>query len=183
MLQRMLEDPVSKYTSHDIVVVRENVTVSDCVKEMVRKKIDSVLVSENDEVVGIITDKDILSEIVAKGKNPNQVKVIEIAHKPIIEIGKDATVKDAINLMNRHDVRRLVVKNENRDIGIISRKQIVGNLSQFSVALPELEIPNRFSCPYCASVFENKSELSHHIDDIHIGRGLLEGNLTKAVSE
>ncbi len=183
MLQRMLEDPVSKYTSHEIVVVRENVTVADCVKEMVEKKIDSVLVSENDDVVGIITDKDILSEVVAKGKNPNQVKVIEIAHKPIIEINKDATVKDAINLMNKHDVRRLIVKNESRGIGIISRKQIVGNLSHYAVELPELEIPNKYSCPYCASVFQNKKSLSHHIDDIHIGRGLLEGNLTKALSE
>lgn len=97
MLQQMLEEPVSKYTSYELVVVRENVTVSDCVKEMVGKKIDSVLISEDDEIVGIITDK--------------------------------------------------------------------------------------YSCPYCASVFENKQGLSRHIDDIHIGRGLLEGNITKIVSE
>lgn len=179
----MLEEPVSKYTSHELVVVRNNVTVTDCVKAMVEKKIDSVLVSENDDIVGIITDKDILSEVVAKGKNPNQVKVIEIAHKPIIKIDREAKVKDAIELMNKHDVRRLIVKNELRDIGIISRKQIAGNLSQYAVELPELETPNKYSCPYCSSVFENKSSLSKHIDDIHIGKGLLEGNISKAVSE
>ncbi|HSB50636.1 MAG TPA: hypothetical protein VLC72_04835, partial [Nitrosopumilaceae archaeon] len=69
------------------------------------------------------------------------------------------------------------------DIGIISRKQIAGNLNQYSIELPELEIPHKYSCPYCASVFLNKQSLSRHIDDIHIGRGLLEGNISKAVSE
>jgi hypothetical protein len=36
-----------------------------------------------------------------------------------------------------------------------------------------------FSCPYCQSKFENKQDLSKHIDRIHTGSGLLEGNLGK----
>jgi len=49
-----------------------------------------------------------------------------------------------------------------------------------SVELPELEIPDKVNCPYCQSQFDDKKSLSAHIDDIHIGRGLLEGNLAKA---
>jgi len=134
----------------------------------------------NDDVVGIVTNKDILSEVVAKGKNPNKVKIFEIAHKPIIKIHKDSSVKDAIALMNKHDVRRLVVKNDERIIGIISRKQIVGNLNQYATELLELEAPSKYMCPYCHSVFQGKKALSSHIDDIHIGKGLLEGNIAKA---
>jgi uncharacterized C2H2 Zn-finger protein len=37
----------------------------------------------------------------------------------------------------------------------------------------------QFSCPYCQSVFRDKDELSKHIDRIHTGSGLLEGNLGK----
>ncbi len=176
----MLEEPVSNYTNHKLVVVEKNVTVTDTVKVMVESKIDSILVSENDDVVGIVTNKDILSEVVAKEKNPNDVKIFEIAHKPIIKIHEDASVKDAIALMNKHDVRRLVVENDERDIGIISRKQIVGNLNEYAIALPELEDPSKYMCPYCHSVFTGKRVLSSHIDDIHIGRGLLEGNIAKA---
>jgi len=36
------------------------------------------------------------------------------------------------------------------------------------------------SHPYCSSIYDDKKSLSHHIDDIHIGRGLFEGNLTQA---
>jgi len=180
MLKEILEEPVSNYTNHKLVVVEKNVTVTDTVKVMVESKIDSILVSENDDIVGIVTNKDILSEVVAKEKNPNDVKIFEIAHKPIIKIHEDALVKDAIALMNKHDVRRLVVENDERDIGIISRKQIVGNLNEYAIALPELEEPSKYMCPYCHSVFTGKRALSSHIDDIHIGRGLLEGNITKA---
>jgi len=176
----MFEEPVSKFTNHKLVVVEKNVTVTDTVKVMVESKIDSILVSENDDVVGIVTNKDILSDVIAKGKNPNDVKIFEIAHKPIIKIHKDAPVKDAIALMNKHDVRRLVVENDVRAIGTITRKQIVGNLNQYATELPELEAPSKYMCPYCYSVFAGKRALSSHTDDIHIGRGLLEGNITKA---
>lgn len=179
MLKQILEEPVSKYTNHKLVVVAKDVSVTDTVKVMVENKIDSVLVSENDNVVGIITNKDILSQVVAKGKNPNDVKVIEIAHKPIIKIHKNSSVKDAISLMNKNDVRRLVVTNDERTIGIISRKRIAGNLNENVIDLPELEAPHILRCPYCSSVFQDKVILSAHIDDIHIGKGLLEGNLAK----
>jgi len=54
-------------------------------------------------------------------------------------------------------------------------------MSEYDVPLPELEIPDKIKCPYCMSLFENKKEMSSHIDGIHIGKGLLEGNLEKTL--
>lgn len=179
MLKQVLEEPVSKFTDPKLVIVEKNVTVTDAVKLMVERKIDSVLVSESDDIVGIVTNRDILSEVVAKGKNPNNTRIFEIANKPIIKIHKDASVKDAINLMNSHDIRRLVVKNDAKIIGTITRNQIMGNSNQYAIELPELEIPDKYLCHYCGSIFKTKQILSRHIDDIHIGKGLLEGNLSK----
>ena len=82
--------------------------------------------------------------------------------------------------MEKNDIRRLVVTNDDRPIGLISRKALVGNMSEYDVPLPELEIPDKIKCPYCMSLFENKKEMSSHIDGIHIGKGLLQGNLAKA---
>jgi len=98
----------------------------------------------------------------------------------LIEIHKDARVREAIALMNKHDIRRLVVTNDERAIGMISQKTLVGDMEKFAAVLPELAIPDKISCPYCTSIFESKNVLSKHIDDIHIGRGLLEGNLAKS---
>ena len=176
----MLNDPVSKYTDHHTVVIESDVKVDNAAKIMTEDEVESVLVFENSNLVGILTIKDIFRDIVAKGKNPSDVTVKEIAQKNIIKINKDEKVKDAIALMNKNDIRRLIVINEERPIGIISQKTVIGNLGKYAASLPELEIPNKVRCPYCSSLFDEKKSLSHHIDDIHIGKGLFEGNLTQA---
>ena len=176
----MLNEPVSKYTDHSMTTIDSHFKVSDAAKSMVDSKVESILVFENSRIIGIVTIKDIFRDVVAKGKDPTKVTLNEIARKSIIKIHKDAKVKDAIDLMNKNDIRRLIVTNEERPIGIISQKTIIGNLGKFAAVLPELEIPDKIRCPYCSSLYYYKKSLSRHIDDIHIGKGLFEGNLTQA---
>ncbi|RDJ31857.1 MAG: CBS domain-containing protein [Crenarchaeota archaeon] len=177
---QMLNDPVSRFTHLHMISVSHDVSVTDAAKELDKQKTDSILVHENNDLIGIVTLKDILTKVVAKGKNPNEIKVGDIANKPLLKIHKDSKVKDALKLMKQHDIRRLIVTNDERPIGIISRKVVIGNMGEYSVDMPELEIPEKVTCPYCSSEFSEKKALSKHIDDIHIGKGLLEGNLSKA---
>jgi signal-transduction protein with cAMP-binding, CBS, and nucleotidyltransferase domain len=180
MLAQMLNEPVSKYTNHQMVTIDAGLTVQDAAKVMAEAKVDSILVYTNYNVIGIVTIKDMLTEIIAKGIDPSKVTIGILAHRQIIKINKDATVREAIDLMKKNDIRRLVVMNDERPIGLISRKALVGNMNEYDTPLPELEIPDKVMCPYCQSVFANKDVLSKHIDQIHIGKGLLEGNLVKA---
>ena len=170
----MMDEPVSKYTDHKLTVIDSKIKVSEAAQQMVKSEIDSFLVSENDDVVGIVTNKDILSDIVAKGKDPSKVSVKEIARKPLIKIQKESTVKDAILLMNKHNIRRLLVTDAIKPIGTITQNMIVGNLGKYATPLPMLEAPSRARCPYCLSTFDDKQVMSKHIDDIHIGRGVLQ---------
>ena len=176
----MLEESISKFTNPNLTAVSSEISVTDAAKVMADEKVDSVLVFENDSVIGIVTHKDILSDIVAKGRDPSKTPIKDITQKSIIKIHKSAKVKDAISLMNKHNIRRLIVEDDKRPIGIISQKQIVGDMSEHAIPLPELENPNQIKCPYCSSQFDDKQTLSSHIDKIHIGPGLLEGNLSRA---
>ncbi len=178
MLADMLNEPVSKFTNHHMTTIDVGLSVSDAAKAMVETKSDSILIYTNYNVLGIVSLKDIL-KMVAEGKDPTKTTIGIIASKPIIDIHKDAKVREAIDIMEKNDIRRLVVTSDERPIGIISRKALVGNMSEYDVPLPELEIPDKIKCPYCMSIFEKKEVLSRHIDDIHIGKGLLEGNLAK----
>jgi len=175
----MLNDPVSKYTDHHMTTIDSKYMVNAAAKAMVDSNVESILVFENSQIIGIVTIKDIFRDVVAKGKDPSKVSLKDIVRRKIIKISKDAKVKDAIDLMNKNDIRRLVVENEERPIGIISQKAIIGNLGKFATVLPELEIPDKIRCPYCSSLFDDKKILSKHIDDIHIGKGLFEGNLSQ----
>lgn len=176
----MLNDPVSKYTDHKMTTIESHLNINDAAKAMLESNVESILVFEDNDVIGILTIKDIFKDIVAKGNDPTKFTIKQIMKKPIIKIKKDATVKDAIELMNKNDIRRLVVVNEERPIGVISQKAVIGNLGRFAASLPELEIPDKIRCPYCSSLYDDKNALSRHIDDIHVGKGLFEGNLTQA---
>ncbi len=180
MIAHMMDEPISAYTDRKLTVIDSTIKVSEAARQMVKSEIDSFLVSENDDVVGIVTNKDILSDIVAKGKDPSKVTVKEIARKPLIKIQKESSVKDAISIMNKHNIRRLLVTDAIKPIGIITQKMIVGNIGKYATPLPMLESPSRARCPYCLSTFDDKHVLSRHIDDIHIGKGL-EGNLAQKV--
>ena len=147
----MLNDPVSKYTDHRMTAVESHFTVDSAAKVMMDSQVESVLVFENDDLIGIVTMKDIFREVVAKGKDPTKINLKEIVHKPIIKIHKDEKVKDAIALMNENNIRRLIVTNEERPIGMMAQKAVIGNLGKFAAALPELELPNKVRCPYGSS--------------------------------
>jgi predicted transcriptional regulator len=70
-------------------------------------------------------------------------------------------------------------------VGVITLMSIVGNSPDQSIELANIEVPSSsvaatrkvsIVCPYCESKFENKNDLSKHIDRIHVGSGLLEGD-------
>ncbi len=61
MLAQMLDEPVSKYTSHKMVTIDVGLTVQDAAKVMVEAKVDSILVYTNYNVIGIVTIKDMLT--------------------------------------------------------------------------------------------------------------------------
>ena len=91
---------------------------------MIDSRVNSILVFEDDEVIGIVTNKDVLFDVVAKGLNPSTITIKQITHHPLIKIHKDALIKDALELMNKHHIRRLIVTDDKRTIGTLSRKKI-----------------------------------------------------------
>jgi signal-transduction protein with cAMP-binding, CBS, and nucleotidyltransferase domain len=173
------DQPISNFIDMTLVIQEGNQTVSEAVKKMEKHGVDSLLVRDEHEIKGIVTYKDVLFDVVSKGKDPTKTTLKEIMRTPLVVIQKDAKIKDAIMLMGKNNVRRLVVFDNKIPIGVISQKTLVGNIAKQAIALPELEIPNKIKCPYCSSIFDNKETLSSHIDDIHVGRGLFEGNLSR----
>ncbi len=155
MTENSLSDPVSKYIYPKLTTISSELTISDAAKIMAEKMVESVIVFEVESVVGIITDRDILSDVVAAGLDPLKVKVSQIMRKPLATISKDATVRDAINIMAEKNIRRLVVMDGSRPLGLVRRKQLSGVLHVRGVILPELEHPSVFTCPYYHEEFDH----------------------------
>ena len=175
---------VSERMDKDFVILDKSTSIIDAAKIMQRNDISSVIVqdSKSGTLVGIVTERDILYRVVAGAKGIFKVSIGRIMSSPLVTIGKQITLLDAILIMRKKGFRRLPVLDDGKIIGVVTLMSIVGNAPTRSVDLAEIEIPAIQSnlsvrCPYCLSAFTGKSELSSHIDRIHLGSGLLEGDL------
>lgn len=72
--------------------------------------VGSLPVGAADRLEGILTDRDILYRVVARGLDPLSVRVRDVASRPVIACGEDDAVDAAMDLMAAHHVRRLPVR-------------------------------------------------------------------------
>lgn len=103
------------------VTVKPNSSVQDVAKIMSEKKIGSIIISGNGELSGILTERDLVRKVLARGKDPKSVKVNEIMSKPVVRINENSDLLDASELMKKKSIRRLVVVDKTKKIvGILS---------------------------------------------------------------
>ena len=183
-----LSQKVESIAEKNYVTLSEDTLVGEAAKVMKDKDVLSVLVTSKDsnEPIGILTERDILYRVLAENKGPFKVTLKKIMSSPLITIAEGESVKNAVLLMRSKYIRRLAVKNAGGNItGLITLMSIVGNVPSDKVDLAEVELPSntiereatKIICPYCQSQFKDKAEMSKHIDRIHIGGGLLEGDM------
>jgi CBS domain-containing protein len=82
--------------------------------------VGSVVVTEGEDVCGIVTDRDIAVRAVAAGRDPNETKVAEVCNRDVVSLSPDQSVDDAIRLMRDENIRRLPVLEGGKAVGIVS---------------------------------------------------------------
>jgi len=101
--------------------VTPDASLADAAKVMDRADIGDVLIVDGtDQLCGIVTDRDIAIRAVAEGRDPNTTTVEKIMTPTVETISSSAMVREAIETMRRHDIRRLPVVDGGSPIGVVS---------------------------------------------------------------
>ena len=106
------------------VVVKPTITVLEAARLMKEKKIGNVLVVEDNQPIGILTESDIIKKVVAEGKTSRNVLVEEVMTTPVIVTEPYIPVEEAMKTMGKCNIRRLPVVENGKLIGIITHKDI-----------------------------------------------------------
>jgi CBS domain-containing protein len=118
-------------------------TVKDAAVVMRDSDIGDVIVIEDGQVSGILTDRDIAVRAVAEGRDADSTPVSDICTTGIQAIEPDASVDDALRMMREDDIRRLPVVKNGRPVGIISLGDLAverepdSTLADISAAAPD----------------------------------------------
>jgi CBS domain-containing protein len=105
-----------------IQTITPQATLAEAAKKMASQDIGSLPVcDEPRRVVGIITDRDITVRAVARGMDPNQTRVEDVMTRDVLSCSSESEVEDACVLMEKRQVRRLLVTGQNEvPVGIVS---------------------------------------------------------------
>jgi len=120
-------------TARDIMTegcecVGENDSVADAAKKLSELGVGAMpICGEDDRLKGMITDRDIVTDVVAAGKDPSDVKVSELGDGKPVTIGADDSLSEAIKTMAEHQVRRLPVIDGHELVGIVSQADVAKN--------------------------------------------------------
>jgi len=116
--------------SYPIATVTPDATVREAINRMAGEKKGSVLVAGEGllkECLGIVTTSQIFLMVFARGLDPASVAVSEImTPAPLIVIDLDASTREAAELMQKHNIRRLPVMKEGALVGIVTSKDLLG---------------------------------------------------------
>jgi CBS domain-containing protein len=105
-----------------IQTITPQATLAEAAKKMASQDIGSLPVcDEPRRVVGIITDRDITVRAVARGMDPNQTRVEDVMTRDVLSCSSESEVEDACELMEKRQVRRLLVTGQDEvPVGIVS---------------------------------------------------------------
>jgi len=122
--------------SSDCTCVGENDSVLDAAKRLAEKDVGSLpICGEDDRLKGMLTDRDIVVKVLAKGKDPASVKAGELGQGDgqTVTVGADDSIDEALRTMIDHKVRRLPVIDGQRMVGVISQADIATNVDEEKV--------------------------------------------------
>ena len=105
-------------------------TVFEAIQIMADKNIGALLVTEQDKLIGILTERDYTRKVALKGKSSKQTAVKEIVSGEVIHVSPGHTVEDCMRLMTDHRVRHLPVLEGSRIVGIVS----IGDLVNWTIS-------------------------------------------------
>ncbi len=114
-----------------IISIDSKAKAKEAARLMVDKGIGSLIANRDGLPFGMITERDLMREIIAKGVDPSKVAVADIMSAPLSTVDASATVIDAARKMMEKKVRRLVVTEHDKIIGIVSQTDIVHGITDF----------------------------------------------------
>jgi CBS-domain-containing membrane protein len=92
---------------------------------MIQYKIGSIVITENDEPVGIVTDGDIALKVAARDLKPSEVLAKDVMSSPLRTVDSEIDIREVARIMRNMGIKRLGVTYKNRLVGMVTMSDIV----------------------------------------------------------
>lgn len=108
-----------------MITVELDATVVEAARAMVQNHIGAVLVVEGDALKGILSERDVVTSVVAEGRDPAATKVSDVASADIVSVDESTHVRQCVELLRSKSIRHLPVTNGGKPVGILSSRDFL----------------------------------------------------------
>jgi signal-transduction protein with cAMP-binding, CBS, and nucleotidyltransferase domain len=131
---------IGQFMTRDLSFVPEDASIQEAATQMYTKRIGSLLVKQEAEYSGIVTETDVVHAVAEQPAQVERLKVKELMSSPIITVDRNMSVHYARDLMADRKIRHLAVTGEKGEIiGIISVRDLLAYFKTVSKELEESE--------------------------------------------
>ena len=122
---------VKEVMTREVEFIHPNDSLQTAAQKMRDRDVGFLPVYEGDELVGVVTDRDIVIRGIVGGMNPDAILGREMVTSPVIHCFDDQDAEEAARLMRQNQVRRLIVldRNNNQLAGVISLGDLAGTVN------------------------------------------------------
>jgi CBS domain-containing protein len=121
----VLDVPAGTIARRNLITVDEGGSVLEAARLIVQNNRGSVLATRSGQPIGILTERDILKKVVAKSLDPATTKVKDVMTSPPTTVDYNTSLREAIDLMVRKGLRRMLVTENGKIVGIFTLRDIV----------------------------------------------------------
>ena len=115
---------VQELMTSNVTTIESSANVVEAAKTMIDEGRGPLPVMDGNRPVAMVTDRDLVSYVVAQGLDPNQVTLEDVQMRPLITIDSDQDAEEARRLMDEHGLNRLVVVDDDELAGIVSEADL-----------------------------------------------------------
>ncbi|MDE1829954.1 MAG: CBS domain-containing protein [Thaumarchaeota archaeon] len=123
--------------SKKVITLESDVPASDIAKLMDKNKVSSIIVTKDNKPYGIISERDMVSKVVAQNKRPLEIKTTELMSSPLVIVSPMTPVDEVAEKMITNRIRRIIVSDDKQALGIITVTDFVKHLHALLVAEEE----------------------------------------------
>ena len=137
------EVSVAEVMNKTVIIMDINTDVPAIAREMVKHDVGSVIITENEKAMGIITERDLVRDIIAKDRKPSKVNASKILSSPLVTVEPETSVVKASEIMLKANIKRLPVLEDGTIIGVVSNTDMLMVTPGLSTILKDLIDMNR----------------------------------------
>ena len=115
---------VNDVMSKNVLMINESTSLQEAAQNMKKLNIGCVIVTDEGKPVGIVTERDFVTKVVAEGR-PLFTEIYEVMSSPLITISPEETIWEASEMMKEKRIHKLPVKENGQIVGIVTTTDIV----------------------------------------------------------